>query len=78
MTREDAIKYLRINRKAMTAQMKLALETLVPELREDVEHVCGTCTYWQDGALDRGECQRGNPYRTHSADTCENWEAYEE
>ena len=34
MTRDEAIKYLRINRERMTAQMRMALEALVPEFRE--------------------------------------------
>ena len=40
MTRDEAIKYLRINREGMTAQMRMALETLVPEIKGPV------CPVW--------------------------------
>lgn len=46
--------------------------------KENVEKVCGTCTYWQEGTLDRGICQAGEPHQTHSAETCEEWERHEE
>ena len=46
--------------------------------KEAVEKVCGTCTYWQEGTLDRGMCQAGEPHQTHSAETCDMWEQHEE
>lgn len=45
---------------------------------EALEKVCGTCTYWQEGTLDRGQCQAGEPHQTHSAETCDRWERHEE
>ena len=62
-----------------------ALDTIdfIKELQQEqpeknVEKVCGTCAYWQEGTLDRGKCQAGEPHQTHSAETCERWERHEE
>ena len=67
------MKILQLNRANMNGSVKAALDVLVPELREDQERVCGTCCYWNEGALDRGVCESGEPMRTHSAQTCDSW-----
>ena len=81
MTRVEALKIVRLNLGRQCGSMQEAIKTLVPELagkEPTVEKVCGTCTYWQEGTLDRGQCQAGEPHQTHSADTCDMWEQHEE
>ena len=45
MTREEAIKYLHINRRGMTTRMRMALDVLVPELS------------YEDAVFDKDGCK---------------------